>query len=426
MLSWIKKHYFWIIVLVLMIQTTMYGGIANTSASIFKVPVTSDLNMDLATFSLATSMRTLVLFVAMTFSGPVFKRFGTKIPMIAGLGILALAYALLSVSNSFWPMAFSFGLTGLGEAFVGTAAISRIVNAWFHRYQGSVLGLVTACTGLGGGLFSPFFEFFIQKFGWHNARLISAAFLFGAMLCVLFFLYNKPSDLRTTPFGEGYVPKKKEHRRESDHWEGFSMEQLMRRPSFYIAVLAFFLTGIAVYSAFSNIPSHLNDRGLSQYGGMMNGLMLICLAVFKFVCGNISDIIGPKKISIICLSCAAVGLFLLSAVNSIFGFVIAIIIYSISVPMTLVVISLVTYPLFGYRSHDATMGIFLAMPYLGSVIINPVTDAVHDHLGSYDLMFYLSAGLSLIVIALLVLLFVLARADQIKYLQASCPERDDK
>ena len=158
----------------------------------------------------------------------------------------------------------------------------------------------------------------------------------------------------------------------------------------------------------------------------MNGLMLICLAVFKFVCGNISDIIGPKKVSIICLSCAAIGLFLLSAVNSMVGFVIAIIIYSISVPMTLVVISLVTYPLFGYRSHDATMGIFLAMPYLGSVIINPVTDAVHDQLGNYDLMFYLSAGLSLIVIGLLILLFVLAKADQKKYLQSSCSHQDEQ
>ena len=425
MLPRIKKYYFWVIVLILMIQTTIYGGIANTSASIFKVPVTNDLGMSLATFSLATSMRTLVLFVAMTFSGPVFKRFGTKVPMIAGLAILAIAYALLSVSNSFWPMALSFGLTGLGEAFVGTAAISRVVNMWFHRHQGSILGLVTACTGLGGGLFSPMFESFIQHFGWHNARLISALFLFSAMLCVLFFLYNRPSDLHTAPFGEGYVPKKKEHRRESDHWEGFSMDQLIRKPTFYIAVLSFFLTGIAVYSAFSNIPSHLNDRGLGQYGGMMNGLMLICLAVFKFVCGNISDIIGPKKVSIICLSCAAVGLFLLSAVNTMLGFVIAIIIYSISVPMTLVVISLVTYPLFGYRSHDATMGIFLAMPYLGSVIINPVTDAVHDRLGSYDLMFYLSAGLSLIIVGLLILLFVLAKADQKNFLQASCTEQDE-
>ena len=426
MLRWIKKNYVWIIVIVMMLQTTVYGGIANTSSSIFKNVVTTELGMTMGSFSLATSMRTLVLFITMTFSGPVFKRFGTKVPMLFGLGILAVAYTMLAFSESFLPIALSFALTGLGEAFVATAAISRIVNAWFNRHQGSILGLITACTGLGGGIFSVLLEAVIHATGWRSARILSAVCFVIALICVLIFLRNKPADMNLAPFGEDYVPKKKKHRRESDHWEGFSMQELMRKPTFYLACVTFFLAGVSIYAAFSNIPTHLSDRNMGQYGGIMNGLMLISLAVFKFGCGNISDIIGPKKVSIICLVCCAVGSLLLTYITNPITAVVAIILYSISVPMTLVVISLVTYPLFGYRSHDATLGVFLAMPYLGSVVINPITDAVHDKLHSYDLMFQLAAVLAMIVVGLLFLLFALAKRDQIKYEKASCHAQDDK
>lgn len=425
MLRWIKKHYVWVIILVMMLQTTIYGGMGNTVASIFKIPVTAELGMPLASFSLASSMRTLILFIAMTCSGPVFKRFGTKIPMVAGLLTLTLAYILLSVSNNFWLLALSFGLTGLGEAFVGTTAISLIVNAWYHRYQGSVLGLITACTGLGGGIFSVLLEAVILQNGWRAARLVSAACLFGAAIILLLLLRNKPENMALRPIGDGYVPKKKEHRRQDDHWEGYSMQEMLRKPTFYLAAVTFFLIGVCIYSAFANIPTLLEDRGMGEYGGLMNGLMLICLAVFKFACGNISDLIGPKKVSFICMGCSALGLWLLTEVTDLPGAIAAIIIYSVSVPMTLVVISLLSYPLFGYRSHDATMGIFLAMPYLGSVVIAPVADAVHDHLHNYDLMFRLSSLLTVVVIGMLLLLFVWTKRDQRKYQKASCSVQDD-
>lgn len=418
MFHWLKKHYHWIIVIVMMLQTAMYGGMANTLTSIYTIPVTTDLGMSRADFSLAVSMRAFVIFLGTTVSGPVFHRFGVKKPLFFGLVAMAISYALLCVSDSFLPMALSCALGGLGEVFVGTAAISRVVNTWFHRYQGSILGLITSCTGIGGGIFSVILASVIQSSGWQTGRLVSAICLLAAAMVILFFLREKPENLQLRPFGEGYVPKKKQLRRADEHWEGYSFNELLRKPVFYLTGLAFFLAGVSIYSAFTTIVPHLQDKGLSASdAAFLNGFLLINLAVFKFGCGSVSDMIGSKRVCCICMVAAAAGLWLLPEINSFASAIPVIAIYTLSLPLPLLVLTLVTYPLFGYRSHDATLGIFLALPNAGSLLITPITNAAYDAQGSYDLVFRLSAVLALFVLGLFLIIFALAKKDQKRFMQ---------
>lgn len=418
MIRWFKKHYYWIIIIVMMLETSIYGGLANNLSSIFIIPVTEDIGISRSDFSLAISMRTLVIFIATTFSGTVFNRFGAKIPIIFGLAASGIGYALLTVSESFLPIALSSSLIGLGESFIGTAAASRIVNAWFRRYQGSMLGLITACTGLGGGIFSVVLSSIIASAGWRSARLLSALFLLAAVILAVIFIFNKPDSLGLRPYGEGYVPKKKAHRNEDDHWSGFTMQQMLRKPTFYLGLLTFFLAGVSIYSAFTNIAPHLQDQGMSASdAAIQNGLMLICLALFKFICGSISDVIGPKWVCGICISFAAISLWFLTGVNTFGEATIGVILYSLSVPLLLVMVPLITYPLYGYQSHDATLGVFLAMPYLGSLIVNPVSNAIYDSCGSYTPVFRAAAVLAVVVLGLLLLLYYLTKRDQKRFMQ---------
>ena len=199
---------------------------------------------------------------------------------------------------------------------------------------------------------------------------------------------------------------------------GFSMQELKRKHTFYLAILTFFLAGVSIYSSFSTIAPHMQDRGMSVTdAAFLNGLLLIFMAVFKFVCGSLSDVIGPKWVSAMCMVFAAIGLWIMPSVNTMGGAVFAILLYSISVPMVLVMVSLVSYPLFGYRTHDATLGIFLAMPNLGSLVVVPIANTVYDKVGSYVPVFQCAAVLAIIVLAMFLLLFYLTKRDQKRYMQ---------
>ena len=57
----------------------------------------------------------------------------------------------------------------------------------------------------------------------------------------------------------------------------------------------------------------------------------------------------------------------------------------------------------------------MAMPMLGSLIANPVANAVYDRVGSYSPVFYFASILSIFVIGLYALLYVLASKARAKY-----------
>lgn len=419
MITWLKSRYYWVIVIVMMLVFCAYGGLANNLSSIYIIPVTTDLGMARADFAFAISVRSMTLFLFMSISSIAFQRFGVKKPILAGLGMMMLGYGLLAVSNSVLSIAVVSALLGVGESFAGSTAGSHIVSNWFRRAQGTVLGLISSCTGLGGAILSVLLSSVIESAGWRNARFLSAGILLVTMVIAAILLRDTPSDIGISPYGDGYVPKQKKHYHEDAHWLGYSFTELLRRPTFYIAVLAFFLSGVCIYSAFSNIAPHLQDQGLSpSEAAFQNSLLLVYLAVFKILCGGLSDVIGPKWVCVICMVFAAVGLWLLPDVDSVGGATLAVLLYSISVPMVLVMVPLVSYPLFGYQSHDATLGVFLALPYLGSLVIVPIANAVYDATGSYALIFRICAVLSVVVLALLLLLYVLARKDQKKFMQS--------
>ena len=420
MLSWLKNKYYWVIVITMMLVFCAYGGLANNLSSIFIIPVTEDLGMSRGEFSFAVSVRSMTLFIFMSVSGVAFRKFGVKIPAILGLLMMAAGFAMLSVSNTVLTIAIGCAFLGIGEAFTGGTAGSQIVSNWFHRSRGAIYGLISSCTGIGGAILSVILSSAIATVGWRNTRLLSALILIIAVLLVISFLRNNPSDVGLTPYGEGYVPKQKKHHREDAHWMGPTFKELLGKPTFYLAILAFFLAGVVIYAAFSNIAPHLQDQGLSaSEAAFQNSLLLVYLAVFKIVCGSLSDVIGPKWVCAICMVFGAVGLWMLSDVSTVSGATIAVLIYSVSVPTVLVMIPLVSYPLFGYRSHDSTLGIFLALPYLGSLVAVPVTNAVYDKVGTYEPVFRLAAILSIIVLGILLILYWLAQKEQKKYLANS-------
>ena len=401
----------------MMLETAVYGGLANNLTSIYIIPVTEDLGITRGDYSIAVSMRAMVLFLTITFSGPVFQRFGIKKPVIAGLVAVCLGYALLVMFNTPVLIGAACSVIGFGEAFIGTAAASRVTKNWFHSHQGSILGLITSCTGLGGGILSVILSAIIEDSGWRFSRLVSAVCMLCTVIIALLLLKEKPEDIGLDPFGKGTSPKKKVHHHEEAHWIGYTMQELLRKPTFYLAIVTFFLAGVSIYSAFSTIAPHLQDRGMSASdAAFQNGLMLIFLAIFKFACGSLSDKIGPKLVCVICMIFSIIGLGVLPYVDNMVEATFAILLYSISVPMVLVMISLLSYPLFGYRSYDATLGIFLAMPNLGSLVVVPIANSVYDAVVSYTPVYQYASLLSAIVLALLLLLYTLTRKDQKRFM----------
>ena len=162
----IKKNYHWIIVAVLLVELAVHLGILNNISGLYIIPVTEELGISRGSFSWAYSIRSLIAFFSTLFSGFIFSKYGFRKLATIFLLITAVSYALLGSSQNALMLAVASALMGTGEGFCSTAAATRMVNTWFHKNQGLILGLVTASTGLGGSLFSIILSKSIETDGW--------------------------------------------------------------------------------------------------------------------------------------------------------------------------------------------------------------------------------------------------------------------
>ena len=140
--------------------------------------------------------------------------------------------------------------------------------------------------------------------------------------------------------------------------------------------------------------------------------MLLIMAAAKLISGGLCDWIGAKKVAVLCVLLTAAGQWLLAGAAGNANAVAGIAAYSLGLPITTITIPLLTMPLFGYRSYDTAVGVFLAMVSVSAMVAQPVANLIYDRIGSYSPIFRVAAVLDLVVIVLYLLLFKLAERDR--------------
>lgn len=405
----IKKHYHWIVAVIMLLELAVIGGLANNYSGLFILPITEELGIPRASFSLAFCLKYLFSFLGTLLSGALFLRWGNKKPLLLGLLLCGAGYAILPLSTNVALLAVGNILLGLGDALCCTAAVSRVVTAWFHRFKGLVWGLVSASTGIGGSIICVLLSGILQKSGWRAAYFVSAIIVAGTLLLVLLLVRGRPQDMALDPYGMGYIPKKQKKANPDDHWPGYTMSELKKQPAFYLALVSVFLSSFAIYLAYDIIVPHLQDQGLSQNEAVsQQSMMLVFLTASKFLAGLLCDWMDTRSVTVGCTIFGAASLFLLANVTNPGNATLAIIFYAIGLPLPTVLLPLLTYKLFGYRAQSTYHGIFMSLPQLGLLTAAPIANAVYDHAGSYSPVLLISTGLSVSAVILYLITYALA------------------
>ena len=409
----LRKHYHWVIALVVLIELAVYSGILNNIISLHLIPVTEELGITRGSFSLAFSIRPLVGFFSTLFSGVFFVKFGYRKLASIFLLVAAGAFTLLGSSQNFFMLALASAILGLGEGFCTTAAASRMVNTWFHSHQGMILGLVTASTGLGGSLFSVVLSKVIEAGSWRSSYYLSAILIGITAIIIALCARNRPGDLGLLPFGAGTLQGKKSRKTAKDHWSGYDPQTVMRKPTFYLMIVVVFFSCVCTYAAFSFVVPHFQDCGMSATdAASVQSIMLLSLAAAKFICGSLSDVLGAKFINMLCMLCGSIGLVLLTMVDGMTMAITACVFFSLGTVMTTITVPLLSSSLFGYKPQGSIIGIFMALVPASSVITCPIVNMLYDRIGSYNPIFLATAGIGIVVAVLMVILFIMAGRDR--------------
>ena len=270
------------------------GAIAACSAN-FIAPVVEEFGCLVSEFTLMVS----IMAVSMSLLYPVAAKTLNKMKigkvMAAACFLEALGIAMMAFYKSIGGFYVSGLIIGGAEAFTGLVATPIIVNMWFKKRTGTVLGIVIAVQQASSVFFGFTSGLLITGFGWRVAYLILASVV---MLTVPFLLLmmKSPEDAGCLPYGydPASVGADGPDAISQKKW-GLTLRQSLGKAAFWIAWLTCLL-----YSYGTGGFTHFASYSTLELGESINfgALAGMCMSIGGILCsvllGRINDRFGVK------------------------------------------------------------------------------------------------------------------------------------
>ena len=167
-------HYAWIVFICCILLKLGLGGVVMCISGNFVTPVVEELGCGVSQFTMLVSVEAAAMAVMYTTAAKVLSR--GKIGKVMGIAALAevIGVALMACYHSVWMFYLSGAIIGVGVAFTGYVAVPMVVNMWFRKKAGTVLGIIVAVEGLSTVLFTKLTAQLIVSLGWRMSYLVMA------------------------------------------------------------------------------------------------------------------------------------------------------------------------------------------------------------------------------------------------------------
>ncbi|HXE97285.1 MAG TPA: MFS transporter [Dongiaceae bacterium] len=178
------------------------AGIRSTPG-ILIVPLEHEFGWSRATISIAVSVNLLLYGLMGPFAAAFFDRFGVRRTMAVALLLLALGVSSTTLMTKPWHMVLIWGvIVGCGAGMTAYSLSATVVNRWFTKSQGTVMGVLTASAATGQLVFLPFLATLSHHHGWRVAATAIASAALVVFPLVVIFMRNYPRNMGLSPYGE--------------------------------------------------------------------------------------------------------------------------------------------------------------------------------------------------------------------------------
>lgn len=413
--SWREKNQKWINVIVCAFMILVSLGFYSSNKSLYMKAVTDANDIPRSLYSLAYSCRFIATSITNIFFGYLVYKFGTKKLILGGFVFLICAALLDSVGNNVFVFYLAAALSGIGFSFCGTAMVGGIVNRWFKENTGTIMGAVLAVNGIGGAIAAQIVSPIINEpgnaFGYQNAyKLVAVILLAAAIVIAIFFKEKSKEEIDDTPAKS----KKKKRGRQ---WVGIEYDVVKKKAYFYGAAVCIFLTGLILQGVSSINAPHYADVGIDNvYIATIASVSSLCLAGSKFIAGFLYDKIGLRKTITICNCSACISMIMMGLANdSTIGRTMAMacgVFSAIALPLETIMLPLYAADLFGEKSYDKILGLFVSFNTAGYAVGSPLINSFFDLTGSYKTIIFILAGVMALV--MIALQFVITGAHKVR------------
>jgi len=358
-------------------------GMWQNCPGIFFQPVADSLGIGRGQFTVYLSIQNIANMITLLFAGKIMRKVKFR-PLLTLSGLIAGGtFIMMSTFQSLYQFYFAGILLGVSMTFCGAMMVPVLINNWFRKRVGTLIGTAMACSSLGGALFNPLISGIIQNYGWRTGYLCLGGI--GALILLpvsAFVIRYRPVDVGLQPFGEENEQVLPDSGA-PESLPGASAAQALRSPSFYL--LFMFVVGIVFMGNVTlSIPAYANSLGMSpSFGGIATSVMLTGGMFFKLALGWLNDKFGIVKAVLVALALGVTGIGLLIIAADAPVFLAGVALLGSGYALSTVEPPIVTRKLFGLKDYNTIFSVITTAVFLTGALASPIYNTIYDMQKTY-------------------------------------------
>lgn len=396
-----KFHYAFLVVIVYAIALPAVFLFSN-AFGLYMVPITEELGISHGAYSLTQSFNEIVSGVLYFLYVRIERRFKIRYIITAGAFAGALAALLYAVSGNL-PMIFlASAVSGFIWPLFSQVSVGNIVNNWFARKGATIISAMFTFSNLCAFFTSKMVASWIENSGWRSAMLYTMWLILAVTVLVFLVIRDHPSVKNLTPWGVEHKAGEAEAKPDPATLPGAQFKTSLRSPKLYCAYIWTFITGLIVYPVVYAVPAHLSKVGFDTvFSGDVVGLFSIGSVVFLLPLGWAMDRWGVRVGTTLCVGgylLSIASLLVITPERSFLGPVIGL---AMGVGIILfTVLPVFMRDVFGFKEYSKFMSYSVVFRTIGSTLGFPLLNFTYDKVGSYNTVFAIFGGLSVILLIL--------------------------
>lgn len=374
-------YYGWVIVAACFLMAATAFGI-QYSYSVFFKPLQFDFGWSRATTASVMSLHMLSYGVFALLSGWATDRYGPRITVLVGGGLIGLGLVLSGWIAAVWQLYLLFSLPLAFGMSTCWYPLITTVSRWFTGRRGLALGIVGAGVGLGTLGISPLANHLITTYGWRLSYVIMGLMSWAVILPSALLLRREPQRVASTVPPEEKAPSGPE----------FSLRPALATRNLWFLVFMQLLCSVSFRMIKVHIVPYATDVEVSKVAA---SLVLGLIGGFsiggRLVMGAAQDRFGARVSFIICVLLQSASLFWLITIRDVPTFYGFALIFGFTYGGYLVQFAGLTAGLFGLRYVGAINGAVGVTAGVGGALGPFMAGYIFDYTDSYSIPFFVAA-----------------------------------
>jgi MFS family permease len=380
--------------LVVSLVLMMVGASGMYVVAVVLPPVQAEFGVARADASMPYSMMMIGFGIGGILMGRLADRFGVMIPLLIGGVSLGLGFALAASAQSIWVFILAHGLLiGLCGSASTFAPLIADTSLWFVRRRGIAVAVCASGNYLGGAVWPPIVQHFVETVGWRHTYFGLAVFCFVVMTSLALLMRRRPPFLsaataKSAPLGATGRP--------------FGLT-----PGQAQAVLC--IAGIGCCVAMSmpqvHIVAYCGDLGYgAARGAEMLSIMLACGIVSRLISGAICDRIGGLRTLLLGVTLQALSLLLFLPFDSLASLYVIAALFGLFQGGIVPSYTIIIREHFPASEAGARVGLVMMSTMLGMALGGWMSGKIFDLTGSYHAAFVNGIGWNLMTLMIAIAL----------------------